>query len=76
MSDPTDNRPVAYGMPVDPLDPFWQEHRMGGCVIDLSDPATQENLRIEREHRKAFPELHGDSPVMAAYVKCTTARQP
>jgi hypothetical protein len=28
-----DTRPVVYGLPSDPLDPFWETHRMGGCVI-------------------------------------------
>jgi hypothetical protein len=68
MTTRPDTRPISYGMPIDPLSPFWLSHSMGGCVIRLDDPETQENLRIEREHRKANPELHGDPPVAGAYV--------
>jgi len=34
---------VVYGKPSNPMDPMWQTHRMGGCVMDLAIPAVRAN---------------------------------
>lgn len=30
---PGSELPVVYGLPSNPMDPFWRVHRMGGCVV-------------------------------------------
>jgi hypothetical protein len=56
---PGSELPVVYGLPSNPMDPFWRVHRMGGCVVPSSRAEARAAIQDVAARARELPPQQG-----------------